>query len=154
MFSKLLRTTYKSGRNTYKSGLLLTRRVTPKVIHVRQVQMIPPTQYDIPFPKKIMLGNMLTTYWEISPLIISTTFAIALMFCSILWSIKNKVDVVFTSRSRQYLARTMDLRNPTIHKLIIINQKYEPWPEMADVQDKMKLAERRAMMRSQACAHK
>lgn len=63
-----------------------------------------------------------------------------------------KVDVVFTSRNRRYVSRTMDLRNPSIHKMIIINQKYEPWPEMADVQDKMKLAEKRALMRAQACA--
>lgn len=64
-----------------------------------------------------------------------------------------KVDVVFTSHSRENISRTMDLRNPTVHKLIIIHQRYEPWPEMQDVLDKMRMAEKRALMRAQSCAN-
>lgn len=64
-----------------------------------------------------------------------------------------QVDVVFSTRNREYISRTMDLRNPSIHKLYIINQRYEPWCEMADTLDKLRDAEKRAMMRAQVCAH-
>jgi spore coat protein CotF len=46
----------------------------------------------------------------------------------------------------------MDLRNPSIHKMMIINQRYEPWPEMQDLLDKMKSAEKRALVRAQSCS--
>ncbi|RVE43318.1 hypothetical protein evm_012022 [Chilo suppressalis] len=64
---------------------------------------------------------------------------------------RGMVDVVFTTHNRDSLSRTMDLRNPTINKLVIINQRYEPWPEMQDLLDKMKNAEKRALLRAQSC---
>ncbi|KAJ8723012.1 hypothetical protein PYW07_004192 [Mythimna separata] len=142
-------------RSTYRTEMLLARKITPKVrMNVRYADMIPATQYDIPFPRKLKLSYTLKTYWEIIPLFLCTaTAVVVIMFGSIIWSCKNKVDVVFTSRSRDNISRTMDLRNPSIHKLIIINQRYEPWYEMADTMDKLRDAEKRAMMRAQSCAH-
>ncbi|KAJ8725354.1 hypothetical protein PYW08_003537 [Mythimna loreyi] len=141
-------------RSTYRTELLLARKVTPKIINVRYADMIPPTQYDIPFPRKLRLGYTLKTYWEVIPLFLVTCTAVFVIMCgSIIWACKNKVDVVFTSRSRESISRTMDLRNPSIHKLFIINQRYEPWCEMADTLDKLKDAEKRALMRAQSCAH-
>uniref|UniRef100_A0A2A4J595 Uncharacterized protein n=1 Tax=Heliothis virescens TaxID=7102 RepID=A0A2A4J595_HELVI len=148
MLSKFLRTTYKSH-----VGQLLTRRISPKVINVRYADMIPASQYDTPFPRKLRLGYTLKTYWEIIPLFVTTCVSLSLMFFSILWACKNKVDVVFSSHSRRNISHTMDLRNPTIHKLLIINQRYPPWPEMAEVLEKMRLAEKRALARLSSCAH-
>ncbi|KOB58250.1 Uncharacterized protein OBRU01_23040 [Operophtera brumata] len=61
------------------------------------------------------------------------------------------VDVVFSTNSRANISRTMNLRYPTVHKVVIINQRYEPWPEMQDVLDKMITAEKRALVRMQSC---
>ncbi|KAF9822438.1 hypothetical protein SFRURICE_017713 [Spodoptera frugiperda] len=148
MLSKFIRTTYKSNL-----GLLLTRKVIPKILNVRYADMIPPTQYDVPFPRRLTFGCLIRDNWEITPLLLSTSVALAMMFYSIVYAFQNKVDTVYTSRSRENISRTMDLRNPTIHKIIIINQKYPPWPEMQSVLDKMRMAEKRALMRLQTCAH-
>ncbi|CAH1646348.1 unnamed protein product [Spodoptera littoralis] len=148
MLSKFIRSTYKSN-----VGLLLTRKVIPKILNVRYADMIPPTQYDVPFPSRLKFGCIIRERWEIIPLFIATGVALSFMFYSIVYACQNKVDVVFTSRSRENISRTMDLRCPTIHKLIIINQKYPPWPEMQSVLDKMRMAEKRALMRLQTCAH-
>lgn len=59
---------------------------------------------------------------------------------------------MFSVNSRRNLSRTMDLRHPPILKLVVINQRYDPWPEMQDVLDKMKAAEKRALMRVQKCS--
>lgn len=63
------------------------------------------------------------------------------------------MDVVYSSRSRDNISRTMDLRNPSVHKILTINQRYEPWPEMQDSLDKMVMAEKRALVRLQSCSH-
>lgn len=64
-----------------------------------------------------------------------------------------QVDVVFSSRSRDNISRTMDLRKPTIHKLLVINDRYEPWPEMQAALDKMVEAEKRALSRLASCSY-
>ncbi|CAH0702078.1 unnamed protein product [Spodoptera exigua] len=115
--------------------------------------MIPATQYDVPFPRRLKFGCVIRQNWEIIPLFVTTGAALAFMFFCIVYAFQNKVDTVYTSRSRENISRTMDLRNPTVHKLIIINQKYPPWPEMQSVLDKMRMAEKRALMRLQTCAH-
>lgn len=48
----------------------------------------------------------------------------------------------------------MNLRRPTIHKMITIAQRYDPWPEMQDVLDKMMVAERRALLKATVCSYK
>lgn len=47
----------------------------------------------------------------------------------------------------------MNLRHPTVHKLVILAQRYDPWPEMQDVLDKMVVAERRALLKASVCSY-
>ncbi|XP_075970034.1 uncharacterized protein LOC142972636 [Anticarsia gemmatalis] len=147
MLSKFLRTSYKSN-----ASQLLLRRVVPKVKNVRYSDLIPPSQYDTPLSNKLKLGYVARVYWETIPLFVCTAISISLVFLAVIWACRNKVDVVFSTHSRASISRTMDLRNPSVHKIVIINQRYEPWPEMQDVLDKMTLAEKRALVRAQSCS--
>ncbi|XP_045445835.1 uncharacterized protein LOC123653902 [Melitaea cinxia] len=131
---------------------LLMPKIRPTQIVRQSGELLPPTQYDVPIPRKLHLTYVLRTYWEIIPLFLVTCTSLSFMFFSIAWAFKNKVDVTYTSRSRECISRTMNLRNPSVHKLFIINQRYEPWPEMQDVLDKMVMAEKRALVRLQTCA--
>ncbi|XP_049867194.1 uncharacterized protein LOC126367622 [Pectinophora gossypiella] len=126
----------------------------PLMVVVRPSHLLPPTQYDIPISKKFNMGYCLKTYWETIPLFLVTCTSLGILFFSIIWACKNKVDVVFESRSRENISRTMDLRNPSIHKLRIINQRYDPWPEMQDALEKIKAAEKRLAMRLKPCLSK
>ncbi|KAL0893500.1 hypothetical protein ABMA27_013696 [Loxostege sticticalis] len=146
MISKFLRPSLRLGE--WKK--LALHRVDMKVR--RYAELIPPNQYDLPFPPRLQMSHVLRVYWETIPLFISTLTAIGFVIIAIIYSARNKVDVVFSSHSRENISRTMDLRSPTIHKLIIINQRYEPWPEMADLLDRMNTAEKRVMNRVQACS--
>lgn len=87
MISKFLRISYK-----YNAVQLLTGRVTPQVRKVRYMEMIPASQYDLPYPNRLKLGYVLKHNWEIIPLFISTCVSLSLMFFTILWSCKNKVS--------------------------------------------------------------
>ncbi|CAH0406734.1 unnamed protein product [Chilo suppressalis] len=142
MFSKFLRATA-----ALKWGLKSRQSQSAKQFS----GLIPPNQYDSPIPKRLHLGYVLKEYWETIPLFVTTCAAMCVLFGSIAWACAHKVDVVFTTHNRDSLSRTMDLRNPTINKLVIINQRYEPWPEMQDLLDKMKNAEKRALLRAQSC---
>ncbi|KAI8435400.1 hypothetical protein MSG28_003717 [Choristoneura fumiferana] len=114
---------------------------------------IPPNQYDVPIPNKLKLGYALRVYWEIIPLAFCTAFTMSLMVGAFLWASMHKVDAVFTTHNLNSISRTMDLRNPKPHKIIIVNQRYEPWPELQAVLDKMTAAEKRALQRLQNCSH-
>ncbi|KAJ2952457.1 hypothetical protein O0L34_g6765 [Tuta absoluta] len=109
--------------------------------------MIPPSQYDIPISPKFKMTYALVRYWELIPMFLTVCTSILILFIAIVWAFKNKVDAVYTSHSRDCISRTMDLRNPSIHKMLIINQRYEPWEEMQRVLDRMKFAEKRALTR-------
>ncbi|XP_053625190.1 uncharacterized protein LOC128683512 [Plodia interpunctella] len=125
----------------------------PLVVPARVMsQLIPPSQYDMPWSKKLQILYVMRTYWETIPLFLTTFFALFVLFCAISWACNNKVDIVFSANSRANISRTMDLRNPSIHKMRIINQRYPPWPELQDTLDKMKEAEKRALTRAQTCA--
>ncbi|XP_059061253.1 uncharacterized protein LOC131854138 [Achroia grisella] len=151
MISKLLR----SGIKSHPRILVYKKHVmSPQMVCIRPIfGLIPPNQYDMPMSKKFNLGYVMKVHWEIVPLLITTAFALGVVFMAIVWACNNKVDVVFTSRSRENISRTMDLRNPSVHKMLIINQRYEPWNEMQDVLDKMVTAEKRALVRTQSCSH-
>ncbi|CAH2086933.1 unnamed protein product [Euphydryas editha] len=131
---------------------LLIPRIKPPLIVRHSWDLVPPTQYDVPIPRKLHLTYVLRTYWEIIPLFLVTCTSLSFMFLSIAWAYKNKVDVTYTTHSRECISRTMNLRNPSVHKLVIINQRYEPWPEMQDALDKMVMAEKRALVRLQTCS--
>ncbi|XP_013139708.1 PREDICTED: uncharacterized protein LOC106104257 [Papilio polytes] len=150
MFSKFLKPAIQV-RSGYS---LLQRKSSPLVVVVRRSgELVPPTQYDVPIPRKLHLSYALTRYWEIIPLFFVTMTSLSLMCASIAWACRNKVDVVFSSRSRDNISRTMDLRKPTIHKLVVINDRYEPWPEMQAALDKMVEAEKRALSRLASCSY-
>ncbi|CAH0718699.1 unnamed protein product, partial [Brenthis ino] len=135
-------------------SLLLPKIKLPIAYQIRKAgSLIPPTQYDVPIPRKLHLGYALKTYWEIIPLFLVTCTSLTFMVLSIGWAYINKVDVVYSTHNRENISRTMNLRNPSVHKIVIINQRYEPWPEMQDVLDKMMMAEKRALVKLQTCAH-
>ncbi|CAB3234775.1 unnamed protein product [Arctia plantaginis] len=147
MLSKFLQPAY---RNTTKQ--LLVRKLPPRFILGRHMDFIPATQYDTPYPKKFAFPYNIKTYYEITPLLFCTWVGMVFIVLSTIWAVQTKVDVVYSVNSRRYLCRTMDLRNPPILKLVLINQRYDPWPEMQDVLDKMKAAEKRALVRVQSCS--
>ncbi|XP_028033267.1 uncharacterized protein LOC114245325 [Bombyx mandarina] len=132
-------------------NVLVIRKVTPRVFGVRRMDLLPPNQYKIPLPRKLKLTYAMRVYWEIIPLVFTSTFSITLLFLGIAWSLTNKMDVVYSTHNRDNISRTMDLRNPSVHKVMLVNQRYEPWPEMQDVLDKMKMAEKRSLARAQTC---
>ncbi|XP_032513462.1 uncharacterized protein LOC116767314 [Danaus plexippus] len=135
-------------------GLLLAPKIRANCPPIRRFfELIPPTQYDMPMPKKLQFIHVMKNYWEVIPLFLVTAASLVMMVLSIAWAVKNKVDVVYSSRSRDNISRTMDLRNPSVHKILTINQRYEPWPEMQDSLDKMVMAEKRALVRLQSCSH-
>ncbi|XP_039747243.1 uncharacterized protein LOC120624648 [Pararge aegeria] len=119
----------------------------------RYSELIPASQYDVPLSPRLHLIYALKNYWELIPLFIITCTSLTFMTLSFAWAYFHKVDVVYRTHSRENISRTMDLRNPSVHKVIIINQRYEPWPEMQDSLDKMKMAEKRALVRLQSCSH-
>lgn len=65
-----------------------------------------------------------------------------------------KVDVVWETHSHDNISRTMDLDYPTVHKMITINQRYEPWPEMKKVLKKMHDAAHRELSRKEFCNYR
>ncbi|XP_045508667.1 uncharacterized protein LOC123704356 [Colias croceus] len=149
MLSKLLRPV-----SIIRHSLHSFKMKHPNQIIVRNSgDYIPATQYDIPIPKRLHILYVLRVYWETIPLFAVTMTSCTICVLSCIWATLNKVDVVYTTHSRDCISRTMDLRNPSVHKIIIINQRYEPWPEMQDVLDKMTLAQKRALMRAQTCKH-
>ncbi|XP_053625242.1 uncharacterized protein LOC128683542 [Plodia interpunctella] len=121
----------------------------PQVLLSRTFPLIPPSQYDMPWPKKLSLRHVLRVYWETIPLFCCIVFSGFLVVVFSAWSVLHKVDVVYKGHKNENISRTMDLRNPTIHQLLMVNSNsktYEPWPEMQDVLDKMQEAERKAAL--------
>ncbi|CAG4967707.1 unnamed protein product [Colias eurytheme] len=147
MLSKFL----KPSRVLRPSLLMLLKQ--PNRVIVRTSSLIPPTQYDIPIPKRLKLLYVMKVHWETIPLFFVTALSFILCFLACVWATQHKVDVVFKNHSpANNISRTMDLRNPTVHKMMIINQRYEPWPELQDVLDKMALAENTEKTRIQPCS--
>ncbi|XP_038215342.1 uncharacterized protein LOC119834895 [Zerene cesonia] len=150
MISKLALLT----KSVLRPAALILKAKPPSRVPVRSSgDYIPPTQYDVPLPRRLFLTYVLNVYWEIIPLFLVTCTSLTIMVISIVWAINNKVDVVYTTHNRECISRTMDLRNPSIHKMLLINQRYEPWPEMQDVLDKMTSAQKRAIKRAESCSH-
>ncbi|XP_026322302.1 uncharacterized protein LOC113231952 isoform X2 [Hyposmocoma kahamanoa] len=104
--------------------------------------LVPPTQYDSTWSKKFSLGYLMSSAgYEILPVLGVTAISISFVVFSVCYAIKTKVDVVFKTHCRNNISRTMDLNHPRILKLIVIDQTYEPWPEMANVLCLMNRAE-------------
>lgn len=88
MLSKLLRPTI---RNTAKQ--LLVRKVSPKFVLVRHMDLIPASQYDTVYPKKFYLPYALKTYPEIIPLLFCTFVGVIFVLLSTMWAVQTKVSV-------------------------------------------------------------
>nr|XP_053614167.1 uncharacterized protein LOC128677397 [Plodia interpunctella] len=128
------------------------QKAAPQINSVRVMShLIPPSQYDMPWPKRMKFFYVVVNYWETIPLFACTAFALLILFISIYNACANKADVVFSTRSRSNNSRTMDLRNPRVLKMFVITQRYDPWPEMQDVLDKMKSEEIRVARHPADC---
>ncbi|CAK1552684.1 unnamed protein product [Leptosia nina] len=148
MFLKFLK-----SAGLLRPSLLSLKAQTGRVVSRSSHDYLPPTQYDIPIPKRLNIIYVLRVYWETIPLFSVTALSFTLCLLSIAYATQHKIDVVYKTRSRDNISRTMDLRNPQTLKIIIINQRYEPWPEMQDVLDKMNSAQKRALVRAESCSH-
>lgn len=65
------------------------------------------------------------------------------------------MDIVFKGDYENCLSRTMDLRNPKVHKFMQ-GQECEPWPEMQAVLDAMRAVEELQQFQAcdcEACSH-
>lgn len=84
----------------FRLPLRLAPFLLPKVKSLNQVRkagsLLPPTQYDVPIPRKLHLMYALKTFWEIIPLFIVTCTSLSFMVLSIAWAIKNKVFFLFS----------------------------------------------------------
>ncbi|CAK1552685.1 unnamed protein product [Leptosia nina] len=147
MLSKL----FKSANLIRPTILGLKGKPPTRILTRSSSDYIPPTQYDVPIPKRLNILYVLRVYWETIPLFLVTCTSFSICLFSILWAITHKIDVVYKTHSRENISRTMDLRNPDVLKIFLINQRYEPWPEMQDVLDKMALAQKTALMRARVC---
>ncbi|XP_026329517.1 uncharacterized protein LOC113237323 isoform X2 [Hyposmocoma kahamanoa] len=128
----------------------------PLKVQVRRStgHILPPSQYDARIPDKMKFGTLIINNYEIIPVFVVTAFSLTILFFHIIWASKNKVDVVWQANSRDNISRTMDLDYPTVHKMFIINQIYEPWPEMKIVLKKMHDAAHRQLSRQELCNYK
>lgn len=54
--------------------------------------LIPASQYDVPFPNKMKFRTVIVDNYEIIPLFVITAFAMGMMFFHIIWASKNKVS--------------------------------------------------------------
>ncbi|XP_063380419.1 uncharacterized protein LOC134667049 [Cydia fagiglandana] len=116
--------------------------------------LVPENQYENNItPKRLQIGYALLHYWETIPLFLCVAFDIifVLGYMGLYGGIMHRVDTQFTKHCWNSISRNMDLRNPTIHKFLVLYQRYEPWPEMQNVLDKMKRAEHRLLVRMNTC---
>lgn len=57
--------------------------------------LIPPSQYDMPWPNKLKFIYAVINYWEVIPLFTCTAFSIFIVFAIIVNNINNKVSFTF-----------------------------------------------------------
>ncbi|XP_047989951.1 uncharacterized protein LOC125229200 [Leguminivora glycinivorella] len=116
--------------------------------------LIPENQYENnKIPKRLQLGYAALHYWECIPLFFCVAFDMicVLGYVGLYGGIMHRVDTQFSKHCWNNISRNMDLRNPSIHKFVVLYQRYEPWPEMQNVLDKMKQAEHRKQARLDTC---
>ncbi|XP_063544315.1 uncharacterized protein LOC134752577 [Cydia strobilella] len=123
-------------------------------VPARQIGLVPENQYENnKIPKRLQIGYAMLHYWETIPLFICVAFDMifVLGYVGLYGGIMHRVDTQFSKHCWNSISRNMDLRNPTIHKFLVFYQRYEPWPEMQNVLDKMTQAERRKQTHLDTC---
>lgn len=76
-------------------GLLLAPKIRANCPPIRRFfELIPPTQYDMPMPKKLQFIHVMKNYWEVIPLFLVTAASLVMMVLSIAWAVKNKASIV------------------------------------------------------------
>ncbi|XP_063360089.1 uncharacterized protein LOC134649293 [Cydia amplana] len=111
---------------------------SPALLQLRQLSFGFPKQYKQSGSKNFRSPfHVLRHHWELTPLVACVVFDVFLMAAATYNSLANRVDIQLTEHSWNCISRRMSLREPTVHKLLVIDQDYEPWPEMQDVLDKM-----------------
>ncbi|XP_063378591.1 uncharacterized protein LOC134665543 [Cydia fagiglandana] len=128
----------------YRPLPALLARTVPRFLksqalfQIRQLSFGFPKQYKQPGSKNFRSPFHLVRYhWELTPLLACVVFDVFLIGIATYNSLANRVDIQLTEHSWNCISRRMNLHEPTVHKLLVRNQDYEPWPEMQDVLDKM-----------------
>lgn len=68
------------------------QKAAPQINSVRVMShLIPPSQYDMPWPKRMKFFYVVVNYWETIPLFACTAFALLILFISIYNACANKV---------------------------------------------------------------
>lgn len=75
--------------------------------------------------------------YAVLPLVFIIFGSIAGMFAFIAYSSKTRVDVSY-NRSNSQLCESMDVMNPNINKMLVVNQKYEANPALKAALDAIK----------------
>lgn len=71
---------------------LQRKKLVPQLTLVRRSgEILPPSQYDVPIPRRLQLSYVLKEYWEIIPLFVVTATALSIMVAAIIWACQNKV---------------------------------------------------------------
>ncbi|XP_063531467.1 uncharacterized protein LOC134742346 [Cydia strobilella] len=110
----------------------------PLTFQLRPLSFGFPKQYKQPGSKNFRSPfHVLRHHWELTPLLACVVFDVFLMGTATYTSLADRVDIQLTGHSWNSISRRMNLREPTVHKFLVFNQDYEPWPEMQDVLDKM-----------------
>lgn len=72
---------------------LFAGKATPSRLALRGSHgYVPPTQYDIPIPKRLRITYVLREYWETIPLFVVTSIGFTLVICSFAWASQHKVS--------------------------------------------------------------
>ncbi|XP_063531468.1 uncharacterized protein LOC134742347 [Cydia strobilella] len=159
MFSKL----YSSASVAWRPALpapMGPRHTTPSFLAPRTPPQVPArlmnlglaSQYsNNRIPDRLRMMYAMRHYWETIPLFVVCIFDIFIVFGAILYACRSRVDLQFVHNQNNSISRTMDMRNPTIHKHIVHYQRYEPWPELHEALEKMAVAEKRLKTRMESC---
>ncbi|XP_061711761.1 uncharacterized protein LOC133521049 [Cydia pomonella] len=102
-------------------------------------------------PDRLRMMYAMKHYWETIPLFVVCIFDVIIVFAACLYACKSRVELQFVHSRNNSISRTMDMRYPTVHKHLVLHQRYEPWPELQDVLDKMTAAEKRLKTRMDSC---
>lgn len=75
-----------------------TMRPEPVRVQVRRAgDYLPPTQYDIPIPKRLTFFYVIRVYWETIPIFVTTGIALLFVVIATIWACKNKVRPNYSS---------------------------------------------------------
>ncbi|XP_063359887.1 uncharacterized protein LOC134649101 [Cydia amplana] len=160
MFSKLYSSVVWRPALPALIGPRQSRQTTPRFLAPRTPPQVPArlmnlglaSQYsNNRIPNRLRIMYAVKHYYETIPLFVVCIFDIIIVFAAIFYACRSRVDLQFVHSQNNSISRTMDMRNPTVHKHLVFYQRYEPWPELQDSLDKMTVAEKRLKSRMENC---